>query len=131
MPHEIKWLIEGHVIFIRYWGDIEIEEFETISQETIAQYISKVKRPLMHTIIDIRETGKIPTNLAKIQNATKSIFQHPQMGWTTVYGRDDKIMLFISNMLSQIMRMRFRTVNNRDEAVSFLKTVDESLKDLA
>ncbi|MCA9884328.1 MAG: hypothetical protein KC708_15205, partial [Anaerolineae bacterium] len=69
--------------------------------------------------------------IAKLGNTAKLLLANPRLGWIIFYGRDDRIMQFLSSSVAAIFKARFRFFYSQEEAFAFLNSVDQELPDLS
>jgi len=81
MPENvIKWMIEDQLIFIKiYEWDIESLKSDTL---TVNSMINQSDKPLVHSIWDLRDMEKYPTNLREILKTNQILLSNEQLGWS-------------------------------------------------
>lgn len=128
MAYTQEWLIENAVIHSTYAGDLSIEDFQE-SVSNVVAYFDASDRPLVHVLVDNKDVESHPTRLGELNRLTRPMFDHPKMGWLIIYGYTNPVAKFLSKMLAQIFKTRFRMVETYDEAVEFLQWVDTTLSE--
>src|SRR4051794_9120350 len=103
----MSWLLESRVIFSYYSGEITVEDLENFNI-TVRQYLDQGTAPLVHIISDATNIGKFPLSLGVLNKIMFQERPHPKMGWIIVV-TSNRSLSFISGMLAQLGRARFRT----------------------
>lgn len=125
MAYELNWLVENKVIEIGIHGEIELDTIEAMSKE-ILDYIEMSDMPLVHVMIDDEDVTTSIKQIKGVVNVGKAM-NHPRFGWLIIYGSSNKMFQFMSYLISQISKVRFRRFSTRAEALEFLRTVDTTL----
>ena len=125
MPYTIGWYIEGEVIYVQYSGVASVEEMRNVMMETNV-YLAQGNRPLVHILVDATHVTKAST-LVEIAQAMKGFKPDPHMGWVITVGEQDKLVKFVNSIARQIWRARQRSFDTMDEAIDFLREVDDEL----
>ena len=129
MAYIHKWLIENRILYNEYNGSISKEDItEMVSSDV--EYLDKSDALLVHCLVNIRALTSIPTNIKCLSESTQAILGHPQIGWVIAYGNQIPAGAFITTIVAQLFKTRFRLLNSHNEALDFLKTVDVTLPDL-
>src|SRR5215204_5278930 len=102
MPYEISWLVENQVIHIVINGDVTIDTITALSK-AIAQYIEISDALLVHLLIYDKAVQSSPKQILKVLNAAQ-VLRHSRLGWFIIYGSDNKLFKFITQMLSQLIK---------------------------
>jgi hypothetical protein len=121
MPFEERWFIENDAIYVRIYGDLNLEQ----TQDMVTALLDKTNASsaaLVHVLLDIAELGAFPRNLAALNQITRPHLTHPKYGWALAFGQKTPVMQFVGNTLMQMTRTRFRMFLERDEAIEFLMT---------
>ena len=128
MPYEVSWFIERRVVRAVLTGDLTIRDAEAASLLT-SQFILKGQPPLVHLIADTTGLGKFPTNLSLINGEASHHLRNPNIGWTIVISSSTATR-FVSSIMTQVTRVRFRMFSTWDQSIAFLLQQDETLSDL-
>jgi hypothetical protein len=118
-------LIEKHVIYHRFYGQITIDDIREGSEAAVE--LIRGGGPLVHDIVDARGVGDVNFHLKELLNAT-GFTREPQLGWMILVG-GNPLVRFFATMLGQVGRLHFHTANDLDEAFAILQRVDLSLSD--
>lgn len=125
MPHKIRWYIEGEVIYIQNSLETGSEEIQNLLKE-INEYIAQSERPLVHIINDLSRVTR-PSSLVETAQALKGVRPDPRMGWTIMVGEQDKLVVFMSSIARQLLRLRQRSFKTLPEALDFLHEMDSGI----
>jgi hypothetical protein len=127
MAHEISWLLEGRVIFVRLTG-VQTAEAASLFDREILPYLDNVQAPLVHLVFDTVGLEQLPGIgvLSRFQ-----WLKHPKTGWVVGYPKPNGAIAFITGFVSQLFKLRFRTFDTSQEALAFLQDVDATLPDLS
>ena len=129
MSEQVSWLIPKRVILQRMPGAYNGEEAAAVFS-TIRAYLDESDELLVHVLVDMTENTSMPMNIRDAQPLVKEIFSHPRIGWTVIYGMRNPAMRFLSSVVSQVSRVRFRNVATREEAIQHLEAVVHGLPPL-
>jgi hypothetical protein len=128
MGYNISWYIEGRVVQAIFTGEMSLEEAETASEMT-AQYIQNGQPPLVHLIADTTRLERFPTNLNLLNRSASKHLWQPKLGWTIVISTNSTTR-FISGIITQVARVRFRMFPTLEEGMRFLTDQDDTLSGL-
>lgn len=128
MPYEVSWFIERRVVYSVLKGDLNLRDAEAASLMT-SIYIDKSLPPSVHLIVDTTELKKFPTNLSLINVEASHHLRNPALGWTVVISSSNATR-FVSTVMTQVARVRFRMFSTLDQSVNFLLKQDSSLEAL-
>lgn len=128
MPVEVSWYLEGQIIYVRYYGDVSIED-KRIGAEKEYELLEAGTVPLVHVLLDIGDQTSSPTQIGEIQKALDKALNHPAKGWTLAFGKEEfRMENFVNTVVTQAYSARYRTFATEREALEFLVYVDSSLK---
>lgn len=127
MPVTIDWTIKGYVIFIRYSGDITMDDVREVRDRVVEMRDSTPGDHFIHHIAEIDNAGTYPKSLGEIASVARPFLTHPRMGYTVVVNLSNPFARFLAEMLAKFTRMRYRSVSTFDDALSFLHSVDTSI----
>ncbi|MCA9895879.1 MAG: hypothetical protein KC615_23000 [Anaerolineae bacterium] len=132
VAYDIDWFIENRVIMHRYPATVSLEQLAE-QFDSIHDMINEVSvdASLVHVLMNAENLDHYPKQIAKIGNTAKSLLDNPKLGWVIFYGRDDRLMQFISSAVAAMFRTRFRFFYTQEEAFAFLNSVDQELPDLS
>lgn len=120
MPFKYRWHIQGRVMLVEGYGDIELEEFEKLARLELPDQILNEK---MHVIILSQEIQSTPPmqQLAKLDVSDKR-------GWLIFVSTEDNALgRFIASVAMQVLGIEVRFVNTLQDAQALLKRVDLTL----
>jgi len=122
----VTWLVEGHLLLLNSWGDVNVAELAAMDSR-INEMLTSSKVPLVHGIHDHSLALKIPSakDLMKVKAG-----QNPRVGWLIIIGLDNKLMKFFVSVAGQVLNIRLRFMNSLDEALAFLQDMDSTLPNL-
>jgi hypothetical protein len=126
MPYEVKWLVEGRVIYQRLYGTITLEEYQEV-QKLGQVLFDQRKPPVIHTLVDVMKLEKSPS-IGEIMR-----LPHPKnpegMGWM-VLSIENALFRFIGSVVAQFVVKNFKLTRNLEEACAFLNHMDSTLPPL-
>ena len=128
MGHEISWYIPGRVVYAKFTGEISLHDAETASELT-AQLLQAGDPPLVHLIADTTKLDRFPTNLNLLNRSASKHLWQPKLGWTIVISTNSTTR-FISGIITQVARVRFRMFPTMEDGLKFLADQDSTLRDL-
>jgi len=136
VAYNISWYIPKRVVHATFMGEITLSEAETASELT-AQLIGDGDPPMVHLIADTTRLERFPTNLNLLnRSASKHLWQpklgclwQPKLGWTIVISTNSTTR-FISGIITQVARVRFRMFPTLEDGMAFLADQDSSLNPL-
>ena len=123
MPVGVTWLIEGHVVYGEFVGEITLDELAAFDEQTVAMLDSS-SAPMVHGIHDMSAVTQYPP-LSKIPKYASA--SRPNSSWTVMAGMPNKFLMFLASVSSQIMKLRFQFTKSVPEAVDFLRELDPSV----
>jgi|GEM_PF-1523144 len=130
MPVDISWYLEGRIIYIKYFGDVTIDDKREGAEQEIA-LLDAGTSALVHVLLDITDQTSSPTNIKAIQEALDKALKHPKKGWTLAFGKEEfRMENFINSVVTQSSSARYRTYVTLQETLEFLVYVDPSLQDV-
>lgn len=125
MAYKVQWYIEKQIIFIKFWGEIVVDDLIAQLNETAA-FIGESDRVLVHAITDLSEVTK-PLPMKNIPQVITSVKQHPHTGWVITVGEKDMMLKFASSVARQLFKMRQQTFDTLPEALAFLSQRDPTI----
>ncbi|MBA3874826.1 MAG: hypothetical protein H0X30_37335 [Anaerolineae bacterium] len=128
MGCEISWYIPGRVVKAEFSGDINLQEAEAAS-ELATQFIQSGEPPLVHLLADATKLERFPTNLNLLNRSASKHLWQPKLGWTIVISTNSTTR-FISGIITQVARVRFRMFPTYSEGLNFLADQDSTLRDI-
>ena len=128
MGHEITWYIPGRVVYAKFTGEINLNDAETAIELT-AQILQDGYPPLVHLLADTTKLYRVPTNLNLLNRSASKHLWQPKLGWTIVISTNSTTR-FISGIITQVARVRFRMFPTMEDGLKFLADQDITLREL-
>lgn len=128
MPYDVSWYIERRVVKTVLSGDLSLRDAESASLLT-SEFLVKGLPPHVHLIADTTNLEKFPTNLSLINGEASHHLRNPLLGWTIVISSSTATR-FVSSIMTQVARVRFRMFATWEQSISFLVQQDSTLRDL-
>jgi len=126
MGYEISWYVPGRIVQAVFIGTITSEEAETASTLT-AEFIQNGEPPMVHLIADTTKLERFPTNLNLLNRSASKHLWQPSLGWTIVISTNSTTR-WISGIITQVARVRFRMFPTFNEGLKFLADQDSTLR---
>lgn len=126
MGYEVSWYIPGRVVLATVTGTISPEEAEACSAD-MAQLIQEGEGPLVHLLVDTMNMERFPTNLNLLNRSASKHLWQPKLGWTIVISTNSTTR-WISGIITQVARVRFRMFPTLNEGVLFLADQDATVR---
>ncbi len=124
MGHEISWLVDKRVVYVRTYGEMTMSEMKEISVH--ARKLCEEGIPFVHVISDAAEQGKVDVKLQDVLNFFRGAEVIAKTGWSVYVGKT-AMERFIFTIISQFNKNNHRTFATLAEAVAFIQSVDETL----
>lgn len=129
--YDIDWLIENRVIMHRYASTMDLDGLsEQLAVVNDMINAADVNSPLVHVLMNTENLKEYPKQIAKVGRTAKALLDNPRLGWVISYGRDDRMIKFVTSAIGTMFKTRFRVFSTEQEAFEFLNSVDEMLPDL-
>lgn len=128
MPFDVSWYVERRVVKTVLSGNLTLRDAEAASLMT-SDFLLKGSPPLVHLIADTTELEKFPTNLSLINGEASHHLRNPLLGWTIVISSSTATR-FVSSIMTQVARVRFRMFATWEQSIDFLVQQDSTLVDL-
>lgn len=125
MPYEIGWLIENEVMYNRNWGVGTVEDIYGAMMAS-REMIDSSDRPVVHLLIDNRESTESP-KLIESAKVVRSVPPQERAGWVVTVHTSRAITRFLSDVAIQMTGARYRSFNSIQEALDFLRSVDDTV----
>jgi hypothetical protein len=127
MGYKISWYIPERVVLAQFTDTITLEEAEAASDQ-VAQFIQDGKPPLVHLIADATKMDRFPTNLNLLNRSASKHLWQPNLGWTIVITTNSTTR-WISGIITQVARVRFRMFPTLQDGLRFLTDQDSTLRE--
>jgi hypothetical protein len=128
MGYEIAWYVPGRVVKAVFIGDMTLPETEAASELT-AQFIQGGEPPMVHLIADTTKLDRFPTNLNLLNRSSSKHLWQPKLGWTILITTNSTTR-FITGIITQVARVRFRMFPTYTDALNFLADQDSTLREI-
>lgn len=126
MPYEIDWLSPERIILIQVLDDIT-DEHVWLADEQLMQMLQAHPQQLVHVIFDDTQAGTLPK--AQVFSQIRWMRQE-NLGWVISYGGNSVLHRFFARFVTQFFGIRSRNLYSLEQAVDYLKQVDESLAEV-
>jgi len=129
MAHEVKWLIENHLILNTYSGTLEMTDFFGVAEKNIELMTSTQNR--IHIIADLTDLESVHPklgHLSELVSITRTFMGQPNLGTLVAHGTDNKFIKFLGTMIMQLNKTEWRVFPTFEEVIRHLIHVDPSLK---
>lgn len=126
MPHTTQWIVEKRVLYSVFHGKITAEELHLFINAVRSEI--REGTPMVHHISNSLDLERVEMSLATFKNLTGAYKMAGELGWQVDISRNRLNRMFVS-MATQFTNVRSRGVENFDDAVEFLKRVDDTLAD--
>jgi hypothetical protein len=127
MGYEISWYVPGRIVQAIFIDTITPEEAEAASDLT-AQFIQEGTPPMVHLIADTTRLERFPTNLNLLNRSASKHLWQPKLGWTIVISTNSTTR-WISGIITQVARVRFRMFPTLEDGIRFLADQDSTLRE--
>jgi hypothetical protein len=131
MAFDVQWYIQDRVVLAVMLGDITIDDMRGMRQAT-RQLFDETEQSPIHLIIDNQQTASYKFNIGDmIKTVRESDLDYKdRTGYTLMINKPTKIgnlTAFFSTIIGQVVENRTRMFNNLDDAMVFLKEMDDRL----
>ncbi|MCI0713908.1 MAG: hypothetical protein L0154_27375 [Chloroflexi bacterium] len=126
MGAKVNWYVKDRIVLSYFWGNITAEEVEDVMNQS-TDYVQSGIKPV-HSIVHGLEVIKYPMNLPQVLQMT-SVLKNSDFGWFIMI-TDDRMARFMSSVVSQVTKLKFRSIPTTGETVEFLRDMDPSLPEL-
>jgi hypothetical protein len=125
MPYTLEWYQPQRIILFKLVGKMSEEEVEQSSHNLYHDFLEPGQAPV-HILYDSTDLTDYPRNLILVRHAATKYMKHPKLGWLIIYGPDNLTLRFLGKVVSQIMRVQFRYVSTKEDALEILHRIDLS-----
>ncbi|MCA9908539.1 MAG: hypothetical protein KC519_07815 [Anaerolineae bacterium] len=125
MPYQNEWLVPNAVILTRFLGETTKEEMIASGNRTVAM-IDSCDTQWVHIIVDSSAATSSPSLPATISTA-RATPVHARAGWVCTVGGQNGIVKLAMGVARELMNLRAQSFNSIDEAIVYLKRVDETI----
>jgi hypothetical protein len=127
MPSEQNWYLPEHILYVRFYGHLSVEDIQTEFARSVA-FVEASSAKKVHFLHDWQAVETFPRDLLAIRRVLKMRVTDPsKIGWVVVYGSQNPVLRFLGDVLFQTFKIQFRVWATQAEALAFLQTVDDTL----
>jgi hypothetical protein len=127
MTHYQEWLIADKVVYVKFWGDVDVAEISVAFYRSNA-LSQESNNPPIHFLHDWSAVTSFPKKLHELYRLTKDVKGDSRLvGWVVVFGTENILMRFLGDVFFQLFKVRFKMFQNEDNAIAFLRGVDTTL----
>jgi len=132
MTIHCRWLVKNQVILSHFVDEVGTQQVldyidKSFAMRDAANEINGKFGPLVHTITDATELTEQKIDFSTARKIMSSL-REQRVGWSLYVG-SNKIDQFFAAMAHQFAGVRYKTFSSVEEAISFLKETDESLRE--
>lgn len=126
MACEIRWYVPDRVMYVQF--------YDVVTEAEVRQTALKLVEildydPRKYLILDAVSVKTYPS-LMGIKNAMVSANLRYASTWVVTYGFVQGIAQFLIAVAMQLLQVRFRSLTNLDESLTFLQDIDSTLPPL-
>jgi hypothetical protein len=127
MPIQLNWHTEPEIVYSAYRGSITVDELANHTQHLVMEYLEHghAQRPV-HVLVDWREIGKYPLDLAMLHQLTNWMLAHPALGRIVFFGIPAHLAAFSATLLHSLYGARLHICKTQQEAEAYLQHVAQS-----
>lgn len=125
MTYEIGWMDghEGRIIHERLIGEITYDDLKAMIAEA-NRMMDGGQKPI-HLMVDSTAVTKHMMSLSELRNSVPRS-EHENLGWTVMVS-NSLLMGTMTQVVTRLMRLEFRTFQSIDAAMNFLREQDATL----
>lgn len=129
MTHYQDWLIANKVVYVKFWGDVSVEEIGEAFAKSNTLSLASENTPV-HFLHSWGDVKTFPRKLHELRRLTTTVKgDSRRIGWVVAYGTENRLMRFLGDVFFQMFRVRFRMFLYEQEAIAFLRYIDPILPD--
>ena len=129
MTVEFHWLKSPQVVGGTVSGVIGVEDMKE-GVELLLSYLNTVgTEEQIHLLVN-NDMRRLPGGLIEFRDTVYPLLQHPNLGWTVIYGLENHFVKALIETLLMVQHRSFYFAATRAEAVAFLQSTDSSLPEL-
>ena len=126
MTLEFHWIKSPQVVGGTVAGVIGVEDLK----ELLLGYLNAVgTEEQIHLVVN-NNMRRLPGGLIEFRDTVYPLLQHPNLGWTVIYGLENHFVKALIETLLMVQHRSFYFAATRAEAVAFLQSTDSSLPEL-
>lgn len=124
MAVEVKWLVPDHVMLTHVYGTLIEADINTIFEDGFKLIESSTHQPIHAIIKADLDTAPSLSTLSKMGRQRST---HPRSGWSVIVMPTNPVVRFGADLMSQLIKVRYRRVDTMEDALKFLKDLDDSI----
>ena len=130
MAYELRWEIEKRVMYLKYYGVVEIKDIVD-ANEKIYDEFEKADQPL-HFLVDGSETTFVNLRLYDLLSLDilKKNNEHPMQGMIVAFDQENALVVFMGKSVVSTFDNDGRFFDTKEEAIASLISRDPELSDL-
>jgi hypothetical protein len=119
MAYEASYFAEQHLILIRVWGTVSLDENREIGQRLNAMLDQADAKA--DVLFDLRRLERFPTSLNQLRQAS-AVVRSPRLGWIILL-TSNILLKFVATVLIQVQTqsVNLRVFETPDAATPFLQ----------
>ena len=119
MAYEASYVEEQHLILIRVWGTVSLDENREIGQRLNAMLDQAYAKS--DVLFDLRRLERFPTSLSQLRQAS-AVVRSPKLGWIVLL-TGNILLKFVATVLIQVQTqsVNLRVFETPDAAAPFLQ----------
>lgn len=126
MPYEMKWYIPSQVLYTRYWGEMNLEDFRQSMGEML-DYVNQCPDDF-HALTDIRDVT-VPLKYREVIIGARDIGAKRIRGWEIIVGElENSLVIYSIKIVRTILGVKSKNFNTITEALQFLKEKELNLE---
>jgi hypothetical protein len=124
MSYQTSWLIQDKVVIEKFWGDFSDNDVQSWEQEMIT-LLEQSPASKVHFLLELAEVRDMPS-IGSIRQMT--VTHHPKLGWVVIHGLRHRYVRALLLFTLLLFNLHYKIVEDEDEALEFLQTLDASLR---
>ena len=130
MPIDVYKVIDDKLIYMNFSGDMTLLELERMVTVLLEIIESAEDTMCIHYIRDTGDVTDFPRNIPKVSKIIQQVRSNPKMGWTITVNIPNAFLKYLTTFIGKLTRSREKSVDTLDEALEFLRDVDEVFSQL-
>lgn len=126
MPvYPAQWLVQNRVLYARARDQVTMEDLMSHNQQILQMIEQGV--PPVHIVLQTENMLSPPATIREIKRVY-TFAQHPSAGWLISINNGNTTLDFLNSMVTKFLRTPYRSSESLALAVSFLESVDATLR---
>jgi hypothetical protein len=127
MAHTRQWMLEKRVAWIRYDGDISLEQMQEINT-WLDEFLSEGQAPV-HLILDTSKMGSVPNNITVLRESLSAL-QKSGWGLVILIGMN-RMVRFFAEVIGHQFGLHLKAADSVEEAKSLILEYDKTIGELS